>query len=251
MNRKKIVAGNWKMNLTKIEAVDLAKDIEQDCLNETAVEVFLFAPSVYLDALMNLKTEQVAIGAQNFYPTESGAFTGEISIIHLNDLKVGATLIGHSERRIIFGENEAFLKQKVDAALAAGLRVFFCCGEPLEIREANDQNEYVEKQLRASLLHLTEEQLQQVVIAYEPVWAIGTGRTASKEQANEMHAFIRALIAKTHQQSAADAIQILYGGSCNAKNAHELFSMPDIDGGLIGGASLKGSDFKTIIEAAR
>lgn len=249
--RKKIVAGNWKMNLNKAEALDLAKVLNDADFDTAKVDVLLFSPSVYLDALSGLNLNRVKLGAQNFYPADKGAFTGEIALSHLTDLKIQNVLVGHSERRILFGENHDFLKQKVDAALQSGMRVFFCCGEPENVRDADEQNDYVEKQLRDSLLHLSADQLNHVVIAYEPVWAIGTGKTASNEQANTMHGFIRDLVRTTHGDSSAEAMQILYGGSCNPANAQGLFEASDIDGGLIGGASLNVSDFSSIIAAAR
>ncbi len=249
--REKIVAGNWKMNLDKSQALDLANSNNSVDFNSNKVEVLVFSPAVYFDSLGALALANIRLGAQNFYPAQNGAFTGEISLAHLNDFGIKNVLVGHSERRMLFGENHNFLKQKVDAAIASGLRVFFCCGEPDDIREANKQNEYVERQLRESLLHLSTNELKNVVIAYEPVWAIGTGKTASNEQANTMHRFIRDLIASTHGASSAESIQILYGGSCNAQNAEGLFSESDIDGGLIGGASLKKDDFKSIIQAAQ
>lgn len=249
--RKKIVAGNWKMNLTKAEALHLATAFDDSGFDSQKVEVVVFAPSVFLDALSALSLEAVVIGAQNFYPAANGAFTGELSLAHLNDLNIQTVLVGHSERRMFFDENHVFLKQKVDSALEHGMRVFFCCGEPEEIRMAEKQNNFVEKQLRDSLLHLTADQLSKVVIAYEPVWAIGTGKTASNEQANTMHHFIRKLIGTSHGAACAERMQLVYGGSCNAANAAELFDESDIDGGLIGGASLKEVDFKSIITAVQ
>lgn len=247
--RKKIIAANWKMNLTKSEALDLAEKVNAIANKSDNAEVYLFVPAVFLDALTHENLENYTVGAQNFYPASAGAFTGEISISHLLDFQVSAVLVGHSERRILFGESDDFLKSKVDAALNAGLRVFFCCGEPEDVRNQNLQNDFVSKQLQSALFHLAAEQLENVVIAYEPIWAIGTGKTATKEQANEMHIFIRSLLSNTYGADVARNIQILYGGSCNASNARELFSMSDIDGGLIGGASLKSAEFREIINS--
>lgn len=249
--RKKIVAGNWKMNLSKSDATTLSKSVDHHPIHQDKVEVVLFAPLVYLDSLNALNLTNTKVGAQNFYPEKSGAYTGEVSVAHLEDLNVKTVLIGHSERRTIFGEDNALLKRKVDAALNQDFRLFFCCGEPENVRENQKQNEYVAQQLEESLFHIDENALSHVVIAYEPIWAIGTGKTASKEQANEMHQFIRQTVEARYGKNAAQNIQILYGGSCNAKNAHDLFSMSDIDGGLIGGASLIADDFIQIVNAAQ
>ena len=245
--RKKIVAGNWKMNLFQNEAVELAKSIEKQEVSSDITRI-IFPPFIYISELIN-KTSNVQIGAQNFYPKENGAFTGEVSINQLKDLGVQHVLVGHSERRMYFNETNEFLKEKVDAALALGIHVIFCCGEPLEIRDANSHEAFVIDQLKASLFHLTQDQLKNVTIAYEPIWAIGTGRTASSAQAEEMHACIRKSISENYNASTADTISILYGGSCNASNASELFSNPNVDGGLIGGASLKAADFYAISTA--
>jgi triosephosphate isomerase len=189
------------------------------------------------------------VGVQNFYPLESGAFTGENSIAQIKDAGATAALIGHSERRMLFGEDEHLLKEKVNAALKHEIKIVFCCGEPLEIREAGSELNYVKKQLKDSLFHLTADELKKCVIAYEPVWAIGTGRTASTQQAEDMHAAIRSWIAEIYGLDTANDISILYGGSCNASNAKELFACPNVDGGLIGGASLKTETFMTIVNS--
>ncbi len=251
--RKKIIAGNWKMNLTKKEALHLFGELELSVDSLAHAEICVFPPYVFLDALNVARNAGglLNIGAQNFYPAESGAFTGEISVNHLKDLGLNTVLIGHSERRAIFKEDADFLKQKVDAALKQNFTIFFCCGEPEEVREAGEHFAYVENQLNDALLHIDPENFNKVVIAYEPVWAIGTGKTASNEQANEMHQHIRALLRSRFGDSIADTTRILYGGSCNPSNAAGLFAMSDIDGGLIGGASLKASDFLAIINAAR
>lgn len=242
--RKKIVAGNWKMNLLQHEANELVKTlVKQEVSNE--VTRIIFPPFIFISELINA-SEKLAVGAQNFYPKESGAYTGEVSISQLKDLGVKYVLVGHSERRMYFNENNSFLKEKVDIALANDIHVIFCCGEPLEIRDQNKHESFVINQLKESLYHLTAEQLKNVTIAYEPIWAIGTGRTASSQQAEEMHACIRRSMIETYNQEVADSISILYGGSCNASNARELFACPNVDGGLIGGASLKADDFYAI-----
>ena len=247
--RKKTVAGNWKMNLSKDEAIKLFGEIEarsEDVQDE--VNMYVFAPFIYLDALITAKNSdsRILIGAQNFYPADKGAYTGEVSITQLKNLGVDAVLIGHSERREHFGETNEFIKQKVDAAIQAGLTPIFCCGEPLSVRESGTQNDYVQTQLEESLFHLSVTDFDKVVIAYEPIWAIGTGKTATKEEAEDMHKFIRSLVLLKYRQVTADLATILYGGSCTPSNAKELFAMPNVDGGLIGGASLKAQDFLEI-----
>jgi triosephosphate isomerase len=242
--RQKIVAGNWKMNLTKSESIALLNDINEGQQPEN-VQLIVFPPAVYLDILREIKSN-CAIGAQNFHPAEKGAFTGENSVSQVQDAGATYVLVGHSERRMYFNEDGDFLKDKVDAALAHGLKVIFCCGEPLSIRELEHQNQYVSKQLEESLFHLSALMMQKIVVAYEPIWAIGTGKTASSAQAENMHAAIRQLIAQKYNQDLANQISILYGGSCNGTNADELFACENVDGGLIGGASLKAADFLTI-----
>ena len=242
--RQKIVAGNWKMNLSKAESIALLNEINKGKQAEN-VQMIVFPPAVYLNAVSELKSS-CAVGAQNFHPAEKGAFTGENSVSQVQDAGATYVLVGHSERRMYFNESADFLKDKVDAALAHGLKVIFCCGEPLSIREQEAQNEFVSKQLEESLFHLPDSMLQKVVIAYEPIWAIGTGETASSAQAEDMHAAIREMIANKYNQNTANQISILYGGSCNASNAEELFACENVDGGLIGGAALKATDFLTI-----
>lgn len=244
--RKKIVAGNWKMNLSQHEALALQNELNS--LSLTSCKVVLFSPSIYLSDLLKNETK-IEIGAQNAFPKDSGAFTGEISFKQLRDLGVKNTLIGHSERRNLFNETNDFLKQKVDAALAQNINVFFCVGEQQEEREKGIHNNVITAQLKESLFHLNKTAFEKIVIAYEPVWAIGTGLTASKEQANEMHAHIRNVIADQYDSQTAEMTSILYGGSCKPSNAKELFEQPHIDGGLIGGASLKASDFTSIIQS--
>lgn len=242
--RQKIVAGNWKMNLSKAEALQLVRDVTQQTLAPD-VQVIFFAPAIYLDAL-HLEFPSILLGVQNFYPAEKGAFTGEISVKQAKEIGASFALVGHSERRMYFSESNAFLREKVDTALAFGLHPVFCCGESLEVREAGQQNAFVENQLTESLFHLTPDELAKVVIAYEPIWAIGTGKTASSQQAEEMHAHIRSVVAKQYGDAVANALPLLYGGSCNPSNAQELFACPNVDGGLIGGASLVSADFCAI-----
>lgn len=242
--RQKIVAGNWKMNLSKSEALALYLSIDSNQL-ENGVELIVFPPAIFVDALKNVNGN-VPIGVQNFHPAEKGAFTGEISVTQAKGIGAEYALIGHSERRMYFNEDAALLKEKVDAALHHDLNVIFCCGEPLSIREMNAQEYYVEQQLQESLFHLSPSQIERIVIAYEPIWAIGTGKTATSQQAESMHKSIRSFIEKQYGNSTADKISILYGGSCNASNASELFACENVDGGLIGGAALKASDFLQI-----
>jgi triosephosphate isomerase len=241
--RKKIVAGNWKMNLTKEEAIQLYKEINE--FSAENVDLIAFPPALFVHSLTTHQ-KNVALGFQNFHPEEKGAFTGEISISQVQDSVAKYVLIGHSERRMYFNEDNSFLKEKVDSALNHGITPIFCCGEPLEIREANGQDFYVKQQLEQSIFHLSEEDFSKLVIAYEPIWAIGTGKTASSQQAEAMHKAIRYFIAQRYNEELAQKISILYGGSCNASNAKELFACENVDGGLIGGAALKSNDFLTI-----
>ncbi|MBW8684838.1 triose-phosphate isomerase [Chitinophaga rhizophila] len=248
--RKKIVAGNWKMNLTLGQAEQLINDILQAGLRlKEGQEVVLATPFPYLLKAKSLlkNTPGFYLAAQNSASEKSGAYTGEVSAEMLSSIGVDYVILGHSERREYFQESNATLAKKIDLALANNIKPIFCCGEPLEIRKAEKQNEYVAKQLEESLYHLTEEQLKNIVIAYEPIWAIGTGLTASAAQAQDMHAFIRAQIAAKYGREAALNITILYGGSAKPSNAGELFACPDVDGGLIGGASLVAADFQAII----
>lgn len=250
--RKNIVAGNWKMNKSFGEAETLICDILDglDKINEPLADVVICPPAVYLEMGVDLARETpVSIGAQNISQFASGAYTGEISATMLQSMDVQYCLIGHSERRQYFNETDAQLASKVDIALDNQLLPIFCCGEELAVREAGNHQNLVKSQIEKGLFHLSPEQFADVVIAYEPIWAIGTGVTASSDQAQEMHEFIRGIIAGKYGKEVADETTILYGGSCNAKNAKELFSKPDIDGGLIGGASLVAADFLTIIKS--
>lgn len=250
--RKKIVAANWKMNLTLDEGKALVNDIIKGLPVLTESKQVVIAPPyihlVNVGAQLQGKAN-IFLGAQNCYSEASGAYTGEISAAMLKSAGVVYVIIGHSERREYFKEDDAMLAKKVDQALSNGLKVIFCCGEQLEVRDANTQNSFVEKQVRDGLFHLDAAQLKNVVIAYEPIWAIGTGRTATAEQAQDMHAHIRSVISKQYGAEAADNISILYGGSCKPSNAGELLACPDVDGGLIGGASLKANEFLGIIDA--
>lgn len=251
--RSKLVAGNWKMNKTFQEAEDLTAAITEEVekLNTSNVEVILCPPSPYLEMVLDLTDEtHVAVGAQNISDIDYGAYTGEISAPMLRSMEVEFCIIGHSERRKYFSESDELLSKKVDAALRSGIAQIFCCGELLPEREAGNHFRVVKRQLEASLFHLEEKQFRSVVIAYEPVWAIGTGVNATPGQAQEMHAFIRQLILANYGERVAQDAIILYGGSCNAANAFELFSQPDVDGGLIGGASLKAGEFLNIVKAA-
>lgn len=231
------------MNLSKSEAAALYQSVNAAPASD--VQLIVFPPSVYLDGLKSLNGD-LPLGVQNFHPMEKGAFTGENSVTQVKDLGAEYVLIGHSERRMHFGEDSAFLKEKVDAALHHGLKIIFCCGEPLSIREMNGQDYFVEQQLIESLFHLSNSAMEQIVIAYEPIWAIGTGKTATTEQAESMHQSIRQFIEKQYGKNTAEKISILYGGSCNPSNASELFACANVDGGLIGGAALKAEDFLQI-----
>lgn len=243
--RSKIVAGNWKMNLSQSEAKELCKEVNNMNIGSD-IEVYIFPPMLYVSDCKALSST-VKVGAQNGYPKDSGAFTGEVSMLQLREAGIEAVLIGHSERREYFNEDHAFLKQKLDAALAHDIRPFFCCGEPLEIRENGSFLDYVKKQLEESVFHLPASEFAKVVLAYEPIWAIGTGKTASTEQAEEMHAAIRSWIEERYGKEIAADSSILYGGSCNPGNARALFACENVDGGLIGGASLKAADFSVLV----
>ncbi|MEA5137676.1 triose-phosphate isomerase [Arcicella rigui] len=251
--RKQIVAGNWKMNKTAEEALILASEVVNMVKDEvnTDVQVIIAPPAIYLSTLQKY-TEPVAnigIAAQNCSNKASGAYTGEISASMLKSIGVTHVILGHSERREYFKETNEQLAEKVNIVLENGLTPIFCCGEPLELRQGGEFLAFVASQLTDSLFHLSAEELLKVVIAYEPIWAIGTGLTASSEQAQEMHAYLRAHLASKYGQEVADSISILYGGSCNEKNAPELFACPDVDGGLIGGASLKSREFTNIAKS--
>lgn len=242
-----MLAANWKMNLNLQEASDLYSNFIQTLPFNESNHFVVFSPFVFLPQLSTLKSS-LALGAQNFYPAEKGAFTGEISISQLKELNVSVVLIGHSERRSYFYESNEFLKQKVDSALNHNMDVVFCCGESLETRDSDKHLAFVEAQLTDSLFHVSKEDMLKCSIAYEPIWAIGTGRTATSEQIEEMHKSIRNWISMKYDEETAQSIAILYGGSCNEHNAGEIFSCPNVDGGLIGGASLSAEGFLQIAQ---
>jgi triosephosphate isomerase (TIM) len=252
--RKQIAAANWKMNLTLQEGEKLIDELLPLPNNLQEYQYALFAvPFPYLPmALQKLAGKKnILVAAQNCSDKKSGAYTGETSAAMLQSMQVQAVLIGHSERREYYHEDNALLAAKVNIALENILMPVFCCGEALPIREANTQNEYVATQLKESLFHLTEEQLLKVVIAYEPIWAIGTGVTASSDQAQEMHQHLRTILADKYGVAVADEITILYGGSVKGNNAVEIFGKADVDGGLVGGASLVAAEFNTIINSLK
>jgi triosephosphate isomerase (TIM) len=252
--RSKIVAGNWKMNKSLEEAKALTSEIMGMVADEIRSEtkIVLCTPFPYLLPVKSqLGTDaRIEVGAQNCSEFDSGAYTGETSAAMIKSIGVPYVIIGHSERRQYFGEDGKLLALKVDKVLANGLTPIFCCGEPLEIREKGTHEQLVTKQVEESLFHLSAEQVQKVVIAYEPVWAIGTGKTATSQQAQDMHAVIRKYLAERYGKEIAENISILYGGSVKPDNAREIFSCPDVDGGLVGGASLKSRDFVDIIKGA-
>jgi triosephosphate isomerase len=252
--RKQIAAANWNMNLSLQQAGVLLDEISNKNIPlSSSHEVVLAVPFPYLllakEKIKNNKGFLIA--AQNCYTQPSGAYTGEVSAPMLASCEIEYVIIGHSERREYFSEDYKVLAQKVDVCLNNGLKPIFCCGENLQIRESNDQNEFVEKQIKESLFHLDAAQLQNFVLAYEPIWAIGTGKTASAGQAQEMHAHIRNVFEKKYGKAVADSISILYGGSVKANNAGEIFSKPDVDGGLVGGASLNATEFEAIIKSLK
>ena len=249
--RKKIVAGNWKMNLNLQDGVALAKEINEALVaDKPNCEVIICTPFIHLASVAQVLDQNVvALGAENCADKAKGAYTGEVSAEMVKSTGAQYVILGHSERRQYYGETAEILKEKVDLALANGLKILFCCGETLEERQAEKQNEVVKAELEGSVFHLDAEAWKNIVIAYEPIWAIGTGMTATSDQAEEMLAYIRSIVAEKYGQEAAEETSILYGGSCKASNAPELFSKPNIDGGLIGGASLKCADFKGIIDA--
>jgi triosephosphate isomerase len=251
--RKHIVAGNWKMNKTFEEADDLINDIMDKLEGLTLdrnTELVICPPFPYLEMASEYGDESYfAVGAQDVSEQDSGAYTGEVSAAMLESLELTYCIVGHSERRAYHHETDEIVARKVDQLLKYNLRPIVCCGEVLQEREEGRQFDVVKKQITDGLFHLSAEQFANIVIAYEPVWAIGTGKTATPEQAQEIHAFIRGLIAEKYGKEVADETSILYGGSCKPSNAKELFANPDVDGGLIGGASLKADDFIAIATA--
>ncbi|MBR8537693.1 triose-phosphate isomerase [Carboxylicivirga sediminis] len=249
--RQNIVAGNWKMNNTLEEGVALAKEVNEILkANKPNCQVVLGAPFIHLtEVVKTVDAELVGVAAQNCADKVSGAYTGEVSASMVKSTGAQYVILGHSERRAYYGETNAILKEKTDLTLANGLTPIFCIGEVLEERESGKHFEVVKEQIEEALFHLSAEEFGKVVLAYEPVWAIGTGKTASPEQAQEIHAFIRQTLANKYGAEVANETSILYGGSCKPSNAKELFANPDVDGGLIGGASLKAEDFHGIIAA--
>ena len=250
MKRKQIVAGNWKMNKDYEAGRDLTKSIV-DKLKPSDTLVILGTPYIHLMNTSRIikDVSNLELAAQNCHQEESGAYTGEISADMLKSCGVGYVILGHSERRAYFGETDELIAKKVDVVLSKGMQPIYCCGEPLEVREAGTQNELVGEQVKQALFHLSAEDFGKVVIAYEPVWAIGTGKTASPEQAQEMHAYIRGLVKEQYDAEVAEGVSILYGGSVKPNNAKEIFGQADVDGGLIGGASLKAEDFIAIVNS--
>ena len=249
--RKNIVAGNWKMNLNREEGIKLVEEVISLVSSDNNVEV-VFSPSfLYLHKVnkMCANDNLLQTASQNISHNESGAFTGEVSAQMVNSLNVKYTILGHSERREYFNETNIELKQKVDLSLKNNLKIIFCCGESLNQRESGVHFDWIKQQLTESVFHLTEKEFEKVVIAYEPIWAIGTGITASSDQAEEIHQFVRNVIAEKYNENIAENTSILYGGSCNPTNAKELFSKKNIDGGLIGGASLNAENFTRIIKS--
>jgi len=250
--RKKVVAGNWKCNTTLQEGVELAKAVNKVVAEIGAkdVVVVLGTPFTHLTSVVaSIDNNRIGVAAQNCAAEAKGAFTGEVSAAMVKSTGANYVILGHSERREYYGETSETLNKKLVLALANGLTPIYCCGEALNIRNTGTQNEYVINQLEETIFQLSADDFKKLIIAYEPIWAIGTGVTASTEQAQEMHKALRESIAAKFGQEIADGTSILYGGSCNPKNANELFASPDVDGGLIGGASMKAEDFIQIINA--
>lgn len=252
--RKQIAAANWKMNCTYQEGEALLTGIlDNESLKGEHQQVIFAVPALYISmALEKTKgKERNYIAAQNCHHKSSGAYTGEISASMLRSMGVPYCIIGHSERREYFHETDEMLAEKTNLLLKEGITPVFCCGEPLQIREKEGQNDYVAKQLKNALFHLSAEEISKIIIAYEPIWAIGTGKTATAEQAQQMHRHIRNTLAKQYSPTVADSISILYGGSVKPDNAAEIFGQPDVDGGLVGGASLSVDDFTAVIKALK
>lgn len=252
--RKQIAAANWKMNLSLQQGCQLMDELLASDHTLTDNQLAIFAvPFPYLIAIREKLAgkERAFVAAQNCSDKNNGAYTGEVSAEMLKSIDVPYVIIGHSERREYNHESNSILTDKINRALEQGVKPIFCCGEPLSVREAGNQNIYVETQLKESLFHLDKEQMQHFIIAYEPIWAIGTGKTASSDQAQEMHAHIRRVIASKYGDDTADTVSILYGGSVKAANASDIFSKPDVDGGLVGGASLVAAEFNAIINGLK
>jgi triosephosphate isomerase len=252
--RKQIAAANWKMNLTFKQAENLIDEILDAEIRLPVHQLALFAvPFPYLIMTKSEVGEEdnYFIAAQNCHHKKAGAFTGEVSAEMLHSIGINYCIVGHSERRELFNESNSVLAEKINLCFENYITPIFCCGEPLAIREAGTQNDFVVVQLKESLFHLHAEKAKNLIIAYEPIWAIGTGKTATTEQAQEMHNFIRSELAKQYGEAVANEIPILYGGSVKSNNAKEIFSCPDVDGGLVGGASLVAADFVAIIKALK
>ena len=248
--RKTVIAGNWKMNMLASEVKPFVEQLKKELPKSRACEVVLCTPAVMIPAMLKAgKEAKVAVGGQDVSKFEKGAYTGEISASQLADIGAKFCIVGHSERRQYHGEDDMLVNAKAKALLAKGIQPIICVGESLEQREADLTMEYVAYQVKAALSGIDVAQLRKCIIAYEPIWAIGTGKTATSDQAQEIHAFIRGLLAEHFGAQVADDTTILYGGSCKPSNAPELFAKPDIDGGLIGGASLKAADFMGIVTA--
>lgn len=250
--RKNIIAGNWKMNKDLTEAIDLVSNLKKELEGKTLnAEVIVAPPFMALEAINSmLQGSNISLAAQNMHPADSGAFTGEVSVSMLKSVGCSYVILGHSERRTIFGETDEFINEKVIQAFKHGITPILCCGESLEEREEGVTFKVVEEQLRAGLKGLSNEQIEKIIIAYEPIWAIGTGKTASPEQAQEVHAEIRKLLVELTNESVANNVTIQYGGSVKPDNAKELLSKPDIDGALVGGACLKADSFRDIVLSA-
>jgi triosephosphate isomerase (TIM) len=246
--RKRIVAGNWKMNMNNSDARVLFESLNNSRI-ASSVDIIVAPPSIYLSEFATIKNENIYLAAQNCSGNENGAYTGEISASMLYSIGVEYCLVGHSERRQYQNESDILIKQKVNVLLENKVTPIFCCGENLDKRESGDFYQVIQTQIENSLFHLTDSEIKGVVIAYEPIWAIGTGVTASSDQAQEIHAFIRTLLVEKYSAETAEEISILYGGSCKASNAKELFMNRDVDGGLIGGAALDVDSFFAIIES--
>jgi len=248
--RKNIVAGNWKMNNDVKETKALLKDIKKGLKKMPLKNTKVIVAPTFVNlgtAVAETKKSKIKVASQNMHAAKNGAYTGEISADMLKSIKVKTVILGHSERRAYFGETDAVLKEKVDSALAQKMKIIFCFGEELNDRKENNHFKLVESQIKNALFHLAETDWEKIVLAYEPVWAIGTGETATPEQAQEMHAFIRKTVADKYTNEIAENVSILYGGSVKPANAKEIFSNTDVDGGLIGGAALKAADFLAII----
>lgn len=248
--RTKIVAGNWKMNKNSEETEDLLNELIEKLPDDKEVQIIVAPTFINLaSAVDHLEFTNITVAAQNMHQNENGAYTGEISADMLKSVGVNTVILGHSERRAIFHETDAIIANKVDSALSHDMTVIFCFGEELKDRQNNQHFNVVENQLRDGLFHIENNSWEDIILAYEPVWAIGTGETASPDQAQEMHAFIRETVRKTFGSDIAENVSILYGGSVKPDNAKEIFGKPDVDGGLIGGAALKAEDFSAIVNA--